>query len=34
MSELGDKILKLFQTGYSYSQIQKELGCSMGSISY
>jgi transposase len=29
-----DEIKKLFDLGYSYSQIQKELGCSKGTISY
>jgi transposase len=29
-----DKIHELFNKGYSYSQIQEELGCSKGTISY
>lgn len=29
-----DKILELYNSGMSYSQIQKELGCSKGTISY
>jgi len=31
---MKEKILKLRSIGYTYNQIQKELGCSKGTISY
>lgn len=31
---MKDEIIRLGKEGYSYSQIQKELGCSKGTISY
>lgn len=31
---MKDKILQLRAKGYTYNQIQKELGCSKGTISY
>ena len=34
MSELKDSIITLRQQGKTYTEIQKELGCSKGTISY
>jgi len=34
MSELSEKIIALRNSGKSYNQIKKELGCSKGTISY
>lgn len=34
MTKLAEKIHKLYETGHSYTQIQKILECSKGTISY
>jgi transcriptional regulator with XRE-family HTH domain len=34
MKNLGEQILSLREKGYSYRQIEKELGCARSTISY
>jgi len=34
MTELGNKITELSQSGFSYNKIMKELNCSKSTISY